>query len=205
MDRLEGMRQRKLRGIVCRWGNQMRRETLLIPVFQADYKVRGFIGISSRVRPVWYGGVPITVASRELAFKAFGSKAATPLPECDPEVFQGAFYFDTAYAVRSLANSALGHPAMLEAVNLAGQRLRGHRVHDVVFERSWHRVRGFILRRGLLSFESISVMRIPGLANALQPRMERRPPQPLSPRDRPAGRSTAAGEQLLREVTRTEF
>lgn len=205
MDRLEGVRQRKLRGIVCRWGNQMRRETLLIPVFQADYKVRGFIGISSRVRPVWYSGVPITVERGELAFKAYGSRAATPLPECDPEVFQGAFYFDPSYAVRSLAYSALGHPDLLQAVNLAGQKLNDRTVHDVVFERTWHRVRGFILRKGLLSFESISVMRIPGLANALQARKERRPRYPAAPPARPAGRPIAPGEDTLQQATRTEL
>ena len=169
-----GTRQMSLRRITCLWGDHRQSHSALIPFFRGDYKVFGMLGFSLGTPPVWYPSVPMNAERGLCRFKDSETERPPALHELEPELFQGAFYFDPWRVVAPAFRSGEGFPDFSGAVNLAARTIQRRPILDVLLERHLHRVRGLVLKRGLLRSRAISVLTIPPLAAALDPVVEGR-------------------------------
>ncbi len=167
MQNMNGTHQSRLRRIIARWGKLQRRHKVLIPFFHDDYRVFGFMGVTPRVEPVWYPGLPVAVTPGEVSFKSLERDVPPGLAECDPDTFEGAYFYDGSQELAQLVMLNQRYPSFERTVNLANYRLKGRRVTDLAFERTLHRVRGFIIRSGWFSTTHVSIMRISSLETEL--------------------------------------
>ena len=164
-----GVQQRTLRRTLCQWGDQSRTHFVLVPFFHSDYKVIGIVGWSPNEDPVWYPGVPVTVERRRLVFKGSLTKLPPPWAELPANAFDEAYYHDSWGALKAEIQMMPGAPSLERAANLAGSRLSGRIIVDVMFERPLHRVRAFVLKGRFFRNRTVSIMSMPALTEALQP------------------------------------
>lgn len=164
-----GVQQRTLRRTLCQWGDQSRTHFVLVPFFHSDYKVIGIVGWSPNEEPVWYPGVPVTVARRRLVFKGSLTELPPPWAELPADTFDGAYYHDSWGALKAEIQMMPGAPSLERAANLAGSRLSGRIIVDVMFERPLHRVRAFVLKGRFFRNRIVSILSMPALTEALQP------------------------------------
>ena len=169
-----GTRQMSLRRITCHWGDHRQAHAALIPFFRGDYKIFGMLGFSLGIPPVWYPSVPLSVERGLFRFKDSETEQPPALHDLEPELFQGAFYFDPWRVVAPAFRSGEGFPDFNSAVNLAARTIQRRPIVDVLLERHLHRVRGLVLRMGFLRSRAISVLTLPALAEALDPVVEGR-------------------------------
>ena len=164
-----GVQQRTLRRTLCQWGDQSRTHFVLVPFFHSDYKVIGIVGWSPNEEPVWYPGVPVTVDRRRLVFKNSLTELPPPWAELPADTFDGAYYHDSWGALKAEIQMMPGAPSLERAANIAGSRLSGRRILDVLFEPPLHRVRAFVLKGQFFRNRTVSIMSMPALTEALQP------------------------------------
>ena len=164
-----GVQQRTLRRTLCQWGDQSRTHFVLVPFFHSDYKVIGIVGWSPNEEPVWYPGVPLIVDRRRLVFKNSATELPPPWAELPADTFDGAYYHDSWGALKAEIQMMPGAPSLERAANLAGSRLSGRRILDVLFEPPLHRVRAFVLKERFFRNRTVSIMSMPALTEALQP------------------------------------
>ncbi|MCH7479183.1 MAG: hypothetical protein IIA14_13920 [SAR324 cluster bacterium] len=169
-----GTRQMSLRRITCHWGDDRQTHAALIPFFREDYKVFGMLGFSLGTPPVWYPSVPLNAEGGHCRFKDSETEKPPALGDLEPGLFQGAFYFDPWRVVAPAFRAGEGFPDFNSTVNLAVRTIQRRPIVDVLLERHLHRVRGLVLKRGLLRSRAISVLTIPPLAKALDPVVEGR-------------------------------
>jgi hypothetical protein len=193
MERPTGVSQRELRRITCRWGPHAERHAALVPFFGKDYRVFGMLGISLGRMPVWYPGAPVSVSPGQLRYKDVLTERPPALATLEPGLFRGAYYLDPWRMLGGMMAMLEGAPGLDQAVNLAGRRLQGRPLLDVVYEPPLHRVRAFIVKRGWLGSERRSVLRMPALAEALDP-LPRTVRGPMAP----AGLGQEGGTALKR-------
>lgn len=183
-----GLRQSALRGVAVQWGRSEERLARAVPFFAADYKVLGLLGVTPQGGLRWYGGTPAHASARHVAFK---DTAAGPPAEAaaalDAKTLHDAFYFDPQEVLLIAATGQPAARALEAAVNLARHRLLDRRVVDVVYERSLHRVRGFLLAGPLGRPHPLAVYAVPGLRASLEP-----PPDSPETRMDPAAAAEAA-------------
>ena len=102
MNNRAGIAQRSLRHLECQWGESIQKHQLLLAIFHADHKVKGFIGFSVKEDPVWYPGVPLIVTRSRLTFKNAYQERPPEWGEVERDLFQGAYFFDAWRAVASV-------------------------------------------------------------------------------------------------------
>lgn len=192
-----GTRQMSLRRITCLWGDHRQSHSALIPFFRGDYKVFGMLGFSLGTPPVWYPSVPMNAERGLCRFKDSETEQPPALHDLEPELFQGAFYFDPWRVVAPAFRSAEGFPDFNGVVNLAARTIQRRPILDVLLERHLHRVRGLMLRMGLLRSRALSVLTLPALAEALDPVVEGREKRPGG-EPRSALRRGGITERLMR-------
>ncbi|MCH7478551.1 MAG: hypothetical protein IIA14_10690 [SAR324 cluster bacterium] len=197
MAKYVGTRQMSLRRITCHWGDHRQAHAALIPFFRGDYKVFGMLGFSLGTPPVWYPSVPLNAELGLCRFKDNETEQPPALRDLAPELFQGAFYFDPWRVVAPAFRSGEGFPDFNGAVNLAARTIQRRPILDVLLERHLHRVRGLVLRMGLLRSRAISVLTLPALAEALDPVVEGREKR-LGGEPRSALRRGGITERLMR-------
>jgi len=163
-----GITQRQLQRVTVHWGPQQRRHMALVPLFDAGYKVLGLAGLDMVGAPLWYPGVPLTVERRRLVFRSSLSDASPQWSEAPAEALDHCYFFDTWGAVQVLVPREPGAPAFAHAVNLAGNRIQGERVLDVIFEPALHRVRAFLLRGRWGRRHEVLVFRVRALERAVR-------------------------------------
>jgi hypothetical protein len=192
MDGTIGMRQRNLRRMDCYWGDAHTRHAALVPFFHNDYRVRGLVGYAVGEPPRWYPGVPVVVERRRLIFKTAEREHPPAWSELEREHFAGAFFHDPWGMLEAMLSVIPDTPPMLDAMNLAGRRLQGRPVHDVIFEPPLHRVRAFEVRSGFFGTRTISILSMPALIESLDVRPSRGAP-PEGPETRARREGWLAG------------
>lgn len=161
--------QRTLRDMECVWGRQVRKHLLVMPLFHADYKVRGMIGFSSLENPLWYPGVPTAVESRRLTFKDAFYDHPPSWGELERDLFQGAYYFDSWLAVANWWPQLPDAPSPEGGVNLALATIRSRSIAEVYFEPSLHRLRALGLRESFFRTRRTDVFSLPSFVDSIVP------------------------------------
>jgi hypothetical protein len=168
MDDRYGIEQRLLRRVSVRWGPQERRHLAMVPLFDPGYKVLGLVGLDSDAPPRWYPGVPLTVERGRMVFRSSLSTASPEWSDVPPELLTECYFLDPWGAILALVPHVPGGPSLAGAVNLAGCRIRGERIVDIVFEPALHRVRALQLRGRWRRSGRVQVLRLPPLSQCLQ-------------------------------------
>ena len=102
-------------------------------------------------------------------FQKLPTKLPPPWAELPANTFDETYYHDSWGALKAEIQMMPGAPSLERAANLAGSRLSGHLILDVLFERPLHRVRAFVLRGRFFRNRTVSIMSMPALTEALQP------------------------------------
>lgn len=167
----EGTRQKRLQRIACEWGRDVREHSFVYPVFTTNYRVNGVLAYSLGAEPVWYPGSPAAVEKRRLRFKApFAEDGPLAARALHPDTFQGAYLCDPWRIIAEAVRGYTQGRALTPPVDIFEYEVRGQPLIDVVYERPLHRVRGFVVRRGIFyRTRTLSVLEIPALAEALKP------------------------------------
>lgn len=169
----QGISQTKLRGMECLWGRTVRKHIFLIPFFSVDYRVRGFAGFSNEMEPIWYAGPPVSVVSKRLVFKNAFVETPPFIRETPADEFSNLYYLDHQGTVDAMFHrlgetvSEEGEREGAPARNIAGARIQGNWLQDVVFEPPLHRVRMFRVRHGWFRSRLMSVLTLPALTEML--------------------------------------
>ena len=159
---------RSLRRYECRWGDFSRKHHLVIPIFQANHKVKGFLGFSVEDFPVWYPGIPIIVERKRLVFKSAYDDRPPSWGEVDRELFADAYFFDPWDAVASVLPRISQAPPLKGGINLARATLQSRPMIDVYFEPALHRLRAIEVVDWLIFKRRIDVTTLPAFPEAIE-------------------------------------
>lgn len=162
-----GTEQRTLQRLTVQWGPQVRRYRVVVPFFDAGYKVLGLAAVGSDFGVTWYPGAPWKVEPHRLAYKDLGLDAPPPWSEVPTGLLERAYFFDPTGAIALMLPRQPGAPSLAGAVNLTGTSLRGQSVQDIVFEPALHRVRALMLGGRWGRVQRVSVMRLGALPRGL--------------------------------------
>lgn len=198
MSQRTGLEQRRLRRITVQWGPQTREHLAVVPLFDAGYKVLGVVGLDADTEPMWYPGPPLIVEPRRLVFKSSLSDASPAWDEVPEGMLEGCYFHDAWGAVQVLVPQLPGAPSLRDSVNLAGNRIQGRPIQDVIFEPPLHRVRAFLLRRRWGRAQPVSVLMLPPLAQCLE--RSAVPPLDLSAMVPPPPRPEGRIDRVLRAI-----
>lgn len=170
MEHRMGMAQRRMRRMTVHWGPHSRTHLALLPIFDSSYKVLGMVGLDADAEqhPVWYPGNPLTVEPRRMVFKSSLSDAPPQWNEIEPGLLEDSYFHDPWGAIHALVPRVPGAPSLEGAVNLAGNRIRGQPIMDVVYEPTLHRVRALQLRGRWGRSRTVPILRLPGLRESLE-------------------------------------
>lgn len=165
-----GIPQRRLRRMTVHWGPHTREHLALVPIFDGGYKVLGLVGLdaSPESAPVWYPGPPLVMERRRMMFKSSLSDMPPSWGEMDPGLLEDTYFHDPWGAIQALVPLVPDAPSLEGALNLAGNRIQGRPIVDVVFEPPLHRVRAMELRGRWGRTRTVPILRMPALAQAVE-------------------------------------
>lgn len=175
----EGTPQRHLYRVSCEWEGDVHEHGAAYPVFGADYKTHGVIGLTLGEELVWYPEAPSYVQRRHLRFKTTGAEERPlDLPDWPAGLLEERYLCDPWGVLVPLLEGRGLAERVGRPTDLFGRRLMGGqfeprgttgRCIDVVFEKPLHRVRGVTVRRGTFRTRTLSVLEMPALSEALLP------------------------------------